>query len=175
MGYSKSLRALTRVQNFLKEMIEEQGERRLVWFHDDPSKLSFWIREGIKVAQQHAFDKNKKPVEPYISYARLLMKYKIRIGRNQVIAEPREVTPLDTVRESLNNKMVLPGIEDEYGLVGAAITHGADEMFFPDATEETCNLVALHNWTSKNGYSIIPSEEGITLTRRDVGDIAWKA
>lgn len=172
MGYSKSLRALQRVRNYLDEMVSSEG--KLTWLHSDPPKLSFWIREGIQVARRHALDKDKKPVEPYAAYARLLSKYVIRMEGNKVIADPRDVIPMETVRESLN-KMVLHGVNDEFSIMGAAIMHKAEELFFPDATDETCDLAALYNWTSKNGYNIIPSEDGITLTRRDVGDIAWKA
>jgi hypothetical protein len=92
----------------------------------------------------------------------------------KVIAEPRDIMPLDTIRAGMG-RMVLHDLSDVLEVVGAALMHKAPEMFFPDADDFTPEeLSQLYAWASKNEYFIIPSDDGVTLTQNDPGDLAWK-
>lgn len=171
MGYSKSPRTIQRVKNHLDQMVASTD--RLEWPDKNPAKLSYWIRDGINAAKRFAVDSERKPVEPYASYARLATKYIIKLGDGKVVAELRDVIPLP-IETTGTGKMVLNDLLSEFELVGAAAQHQAPEMFFPDADEESCNMELLHNWCSNNGYFIVANSSGITLTKADPGELAWK-
>lgn len=169
MGYSKSTRAVQRVKKFLDEMLQNDGQ--LEWPNADPSKLAYQINDGIHAAKANALNKEKNPVEPFATYSRLKSKFIIRVAAGKVIAEPRDVIPLDTIVSGMS-RLTLHNLSDVLEIVGAAIKHNAPEMFFPDA-DEFADLPQLYTWAVRNGYFIIPSDDGITLTKTDPGDIAW--
>jgi hypothetical protein len=172
MGYSHSTRAVQRVKNHLDEML--RSDKKLEWADPDPTRLAYRINDGIAAARHNAFDRDKRPIEPYVTYARLKAKFIIKIEGTKVVAEPRDVMPLEIVRAGMG-KMVVNEVQDVLEVVGAAIMHKAPEMFFPDADalDEREDLPQLYAWASKNGYYIIPSEDGVTLTQNDPGEIAW--
>lgn len=170
MGYSKSLRTIQRVKNHLDQMVA--SSERLEWPTTNPSKLSYWIRDGVNASRRYAVDSERRPVEPYASYARLGTKYIIKLDEGKVVAELRDVIPLPIEATGMG-KMVLNELATEFELVGAATQHQAPEMFFPDASEDTCNMFLLHNWCQHNAYFIVSNASGITLTKTDPGDIAW--
>jgi hypothetical protein len=171
MGYSTSPRAVQRVKNHLDEMLN--SDTKLEWADENPSKLAYRINDAFHAARHLAFNRDKKPVEPYVTYARLKAKFIIRVDAGKVIAEPRDIMPLDTVRAGMA-RMVLHDVSDVLEVVGAAITHKAPEMFFPDADLTNEELPQLYAWASKNSYFVIPSDDGVLLTQNDPGDIAWK-
>jgi hypothetical protein len=171
MGYSTSVRAVHRVKNHLDEML--RSETQLEWADENPAKLAYRLNDAFHAARHNAFNREKQPIEPYVSYARLPAKFIIRIGNGKVIAEPRDIMPLDTIRAGLA-RMVLHELSDVLEVVGAAIKHKAPEMFFPDADLTSEELPQLYAWASKNSYFIIPSDDGVLLTQNDPGDIAWK-
>jgi hypothetical protein len=172
MGYSKSPRAVFKVRNHLNEMV--QSETKLEWADENPTKLAYRINDGFAAAKHLAFDREGKPVEPFATYARLKAKFIIKIEGKKVIAEPRDIMPLDTIRAGMA-RMVLHDLSDVLEVVGAALMHKAPEMFFPDADDFTPEeLSQLYAWASKNEYFIIPSDDGVTLTQNDPGDLAWK-
>lgn len=170
MGYSNSPRAVQKVRKYLDEMLKEDAQ--IEWLDSNPAKLAYRINDGLHAAKVNAVDRDKRPVEPYASYSRLKAKFIIRVGEGRVIAEPRDVVPLQTVRAGMS-RVTLHELSDVMELVGAAVKHKAPEMFFPDADPEQVNLSQLYAWASRNGYFIIPSDDGITLTQNDPGDIAW--
>jgi hypothetical protein len=168
MGFSKSPRAVQRVKNYLEDML--RSDTQIEWVSTDPSKLAYQLHDGLAAARHLAVDRDKKPVEPYATYSRLKAKFILRIAVGKVIAEPRDIVPIESVRAGMN-RMVLHELSDVLEIVGAAIAHKALEMFFPDATDT--NLPQLYAWAMRNGYFIIPSDDGLTLTQNDPGDIAW--
>lgn len=168
MGYSTSIRAFNRVRNYLDEM--RGNTARLSWRVPDPGKTAYQIREGIKVAKLRT---REKPDE-FRDYASLASKYIIRSGEGEVIAEPRDLVPEITPSQAISSRMTLPNLESNLEIVGAVITHKIADMFFPDADSSDENLVSIYSWSSKNGYHIIKSDVGITLTKNEPGDIEWK-
>lgn len=156
MGYSKSLNAIERVKKHLDQMVRATG--KVTWtVREDAWQLGYYIREALYVAE----------IKRVKEYAELKAKFKIRVDGNKVIAEPRSFTAvqsLDTIQ--------LENITDTLEIIGAALHHDAQRMHFPNAQE--INLKHLYDWCSKHGYNIIPSSAGVTITKEDVGDIAWK-
>jgi hypothetical protein len=151
MGYSKNTRAAQRVANHLNEMIAVDGRKTITWQDEDAARRSYQIREAMSLP----------------AYRHLKIKYIIRTRGNKIIAEPRALDPLPTQLGT----MTLYEVSDVLEIIGAALQHKANELFFPDARD--VDFPKLYNWTSRNGYFIIPSDEGVTLTKADPGDIAW--
>lgn len=170
MGYSKSTRAVQRVKKYLDEMLREDAQ--IEWVSDNPSKLAYQLNDGLHAARHNAVDRDKRPVEPYATYSHLKAKFILRVGPGKVIAEPRDVVPLQTLRVGMS-RLTLHELSDNLEIVGAAIKHKAPEMFFPDADEKSVDLPQLYAWAVRNDYFIIPSDDGITLTQTDPGDLAW--
>lgn len=170
MGYSRSKKTVQRVENHLKQMASSTVELR--WTHHDPVRLAYWIRDAIKASKHHALDATQRPVEPYATYSNLETKYVLRTTGNLVIAEPRDRIPL-AIEQAGMGKMVVTEAHDALEIVGAAVMHNADEMFFPDASENL-DLNLINNWASKNGYFIVVNSEGVTMLKRDPGELAWR-
>lgn len=169
MGYSKHVRAVERVKPILERLVRAQS--RVEWESANPADDAYKIREGIYSASTRAL-LNGQPNEPYYSFSQLQQKYVFRTAANRVIAELRDVVPVIALKEA-HSTMTLVGVRDEFEVVGAALTHEAHKMHFPDVNEESCDLWSLYEWTSKNGYYMVVGE-GVTLTRDDPGALAWK-
>lgn len=169
MAYSKSVKALNRVREYLDQMLASSSH--IQWQVDKPNELAFRIREGINVAKQRAKDVDSPNRNTFIQYAQLSAKFIVRVGVGVVIAEPRDIM-LETPKEAIS-KQVLPGLSSDMEIVGAAIIHKTPVMFFPDATTESDELNVIHTWAKKHDYFLVSSEEGLTLTKTDPGEIAW--
>ena len=169
MGYSTSIRAVKKMENYLIQMVNTN--ERITWISDDPSQLSYRILNAFHAAKYNALNSKKEPIEPYVTYARLKQKFTIRIGKGLVIADPTDVIAFEPVRQGLN-RITIPKLTSYLEIVGAAFTHKAAEMFFPDAIDED-ELPLIYAWGSKHGYYLIPSDDGLTLTQTDPGDLAW--
>lgn len=170
MAYSKSVKALNRVKEYLDQMLASSSQ--IQWQVANPTETAFRIREGINVAKQRARDGDSPFRVTYGQYAQLSAKFIIRAGIGVVIAEPRDVM-LETPKEAIS-KQVLPGLSSDMEIVGAAIVHKTPVMFFPDATESSDDLYVIYAWAQKHDYFLVSSEDGLTLTKTDPGEIAWQ-
>jgi len=170
VGYSKHIRAVKRVQPLLDQLLEATSN--IEWPSENPVADAYAMREGIYAASIRQLSPDGEPNEPYYSYARLSAKYTFRTAANKVIAELRDVVPIIALQKA-HATMTIRDVEDEMGVVGAAILHKASRMFFPDATPETTDLVAVYQWACQNEYYIVASHEGITLTKENPGELAW--
>jgi hypothetical protein len=168
MAYSKSVKALNRVKENLDQMLASSSQ--ITWQADNPTELAFRIREGINVAKVRAREEGPNR-NVFIAYAQLSAKFIVRVGAGIVIAEPRDIM-LETPKEAIS-KQVLPGLSSDMEIVGAAIMHKTPVMFFPDATDEPGDLNVIYAWAQKHSYFLVSSEEGLTLTKTDPGEIAW--
>src|SRR5678815_4288252 len=86
MAYSKHKNAIRRVQSFLDQMVA--ANNKIEFLSDDPRRLSHILFEGINTSKHFASD------EPYASYSKLGAKFKIRLKKDHVLCEPREVSLL---------------------------------------------------------------------------------
>lgn len=155
MAYSKSKKAVRRVQNYLEQMVK--AETNIEFPASEPSKLAYYIRDGIKAARNFP---------EVIAYARLSSKYIIKSGPGKVICELRDV--LELTRNNIRSQVSIPDIVDALGIIGAAITHKADVMIFPDASLDAIpNITPLEKWAEKNDYKLIIGLGHITLEKKD--------
>lgn len=160
MGYSKSKKAVRRVTNYLEQMV--RAETNIEFASNEPVKLAYYIRDGIKAARNFP---------EVINYARLSSKYVIKSGPGKVICELRDV--LELTKNNIRSQVSIPDVVDAIGIIGAAITHKADEMIFPDASMDTVpNIIPLKKWAEKNDYNLIIALDHITLEKKDGVDSA---
>ena len=169
MGYSTSIRAVKKMENYLTQMVN--SSEKITWVTDDPSQLAYRILNAFHAAKYNALNSRKEPVEPYASYARLKSKFTIKTGKGTVIAEPTEIIPFEAIKHGLN-RITIPNLSTHLEVIGAALAHKAPEMFFPNVVDED-ELPLIYVWGSKHGYYLIPSDDGLTLTQTDPGELAW--
>ncbi len=169
MGYGTSKKTIQKVQLFLDQMVA--ADENIVWTDKEPNKLAYKLHAGIYVARHFfAFDENKKSIEPYHTYAHLEEKYIIRVGSGTVTAELRIAIPI-LATQTIG--MRFDGLSSMLQVVGAVIKHKAPEMYFPSADLTPDEIIRIYTWASKNEYYIIKGD-GITITRKDPGELAWK-
>lgn len=171
MGYSKSKRAVRKVEPYLVQMVDAQGE--IQFPAEEPSDFAYRLREGIYAAKENALDQQKNPVQPFAQYASLNAKYLIRVKGPMVVCEPRDIVPIARLRVTLGH-VNIPEVHDTLGIIGAAITHKAPVMIFPDAKSELIEPRKVYTWAQTNGYFLVLSDAHLTLTKEDPGALAWK-
>ena len=169
MGYSKSIRAVRRVEPILKQLVVAQGN--LEFPSSNSGEDAYYIRDGIKASAHHAIRDNE-PNEPYYSYSQLNVKYVFKAAAGKVVAALRDVVTVRALA-SAHASMSVPDVDDDLSIIGAAITHRAPRMYFPDAGAESVDLHSVYNWARENNYHIVVGD-GITLTQDDPGKLAWK-
>lgn len=158
MGYSKNIKMIERVRPLLDQMLN--AKTNLVWPSRNAHMLGYQIREALTLAK-----KNK--VEPYDA---LKDKFVIRNKGDHILAELRLV---EVSIEAVLSKVTLEGLVSLMEIVGGAINHRADEMYFPSADLEPEEIEKLFIWAQKNEYFLIAAETGVTLTKNDPGEAKW--
>jgi len=161
MGYTLNPESIARVKSYLDQMVASDED---IEWHSDNAQLAYALRNGINAAIRFNIGE----------YARLKSKYVLRQRSGKVVAELRDRLP--GIMRAINElKMTIKEIETETAIVGAMIENSARmEVYFPDAILSDEQLKDLYAFTSTSGYSIINhKEEGVTVTKKDVGDIAW--
>lgn len=171
MGYSKSKRAVRKVEPYLVQMVDAQGE--IQFPAEEPSDFAYRLREGISASKEHALDQNKNPIEPFARYASLQAKYLIRVKGSMVVCEPRDIVPVARLRATLGH-VNIPDVHDTLGIIGAAITHKAPVMIFPDYKSDIVDPRRIHAWAQSNGYFLVLSDAHLTLTKENPGELAWQ-
>lgn len=165
MGYYYSKAAIFKVQGFLDEMLKSDGD--ITWTvadHVEPNRVAYAIRQGIKSAGYYKFEE----------YAHLGDRFIIRSKPGQVIAELRSRFDVVVSRTAVD-KLTIKEANNLNSLVGAAIKHKADEMYFPNILNPNEELLnQLYLWSSEQGYKIVLNETGVTLTKKDIGELEWK-
>lgn len=167
MGYNRTKKSIERVRPFLDQLVV--GTTNLEWASNNPTKLAYYIREGVKASTAFAISEG----EPYLSYSQLAAKYILRTTDTRVIADLRTVLP-DVVVKAAHSNMNIMGVTNVLEAIGAAIKHGASKMSFPDMNAEDISeedLIKLFNWCQANGYYIVLGDV-LSLTKDDPG-VAW--
>jgi len=135
----------------------------LTWPTKDAHMLGYHLREAMTLAKRIG----KAP------YDTLKEKFTIRNRGDRVVAELKIVETVQALQQ-LMSKMELPEVHTVVEIVGAAISHGAGQMYFPDAALTEDDAEELYNWASKHGYHLVVAEIGVTITKDDPGEAAWK-
>lgn len=170
MGYSKSIRALRRVQPHLELLA--RSEKNIEIPSDDPTKLSRWIFEGInyckaKLDDPTTSDDLKLELKKYAS---LRSKYIIKIKKSTVYCELRDgptFLPANT-REAIGHTfMQANAISSSLEVIGFMIEHNGNDIQFPDYYDWD-DLESVYNFASSKGYYLISqreSKQGIMVTQ----------
>lgn len=163
MSYSKTSRAVIRVQQVLDDLLFVDGPRE--WPSKDAHRLAYHIREALSASQR---------LPEFRKYAPLKEKFIIRAKNGAVLAEPR-VRAVYEGMEFAIGKIKLDDVTTVEEVVGAITKHKIEEIHFPHfPTEPEDELTTLFRATEKlNLYIINHYVEGITVTRRNPGEMRW--
>jgi hypothetical protein len=170
VGYTKSKRAIKHVEIYLQQLVVAKGS--VEFPVDDASKFAYYLREAFKVAKLFAKDEAGNLVQPFADYAALHARFIVRVKGNTVVCEPRDDVTIPTLREQFT-QINIPDVKDTLGIIGAAIKHKASTMVFPHASKETIDAGRVFHWASNNEYFLVVSENHVTLTKIDPGELAW--
>lgn len=167
MGYSATKNAIDKVANHLKEMM--MADEEIVWLTDDPNNLRYLLFQAFASGEAFAAEG-----EPFATIATLRSKFKIRCGKNRVIAEPRRTSPLASLRAQAQSKVVVKDVVDRAGIIAAIGLHKAAEIVFLDVSPEDLGLPGLHEIAKKYGYYMIPGSTTLTFSKNpDDEELAW--
>lgn len=158
MGYSKNLDRIERVRPLLDQMLK--AKTSLTWPSENAHMLGYHIREALTLAK-------KGKIAPYDT---LKDRFIIRNKGSHVVADPKDI---EISIESVMSKVTLEDLTSLMEIVGGALNHRADEMFFPSADLEADEVEKLYTWAQKNDYFLVVAETGVTLTRNDPGEAKW--
>lgn len=167
MGYHISENAYIRAQPFMDEMLKTSDD--IIWVVDNPDltpdKIAYQIRQGIATA---AFKGEE-------DYAGLAEKFMIKSRPGKVIAERRNKLVQGVYRQ-LAKQLNIPEANNLNSIVEQTIKHlDQEELYFPNILNPNTELLEeLYKWSSVKGFKIIRNKQGITLTKKDVGEIEWK-
>lgn len=164
MPYTRSRGAVQRVEPILRELLTATDD--VIYQSLEPQKLSYQLHEALKSAGIYP---------EYAHYSALRDKFTIRLRAGKVVAEikHRPLVALKVVTDP-HSKMTIPEVNTVLGIVGAAVTHKAGEIYFPDAKLDESNLLTLSGWATPAGYFIINNyDNGVTLTKTDPGVVSW--
>jgi hypothetical protein len=162
MGYSKSKNAIKRVEEYLKQLVENESQQE--FSSADSHALSHLIFEGIQASKEYA-----KEGSPYLEYSGLGAKFKIQTKPDRVICQPRNASIL--TRSSSLASVTIPGVSDPVGIIGAAIKHKSPIMIFPD---HNGSMPLIYNWASKHDYFLVRTKEGLVITKdENAREAAW--
>lgn len=126
--------------------------------------LGYHLREAMTLAKKLG----KSP------YDTLKDRFTIRNRGDRVVAELKNIETIQAL-QNLMSRMELPDVTGITEIVGAAIMHDqATEIYFPDAVLGVDEAKDLYGWTSVRGYHLVVAEVGVTLTKNDPGEAAWK-
>jgi len=161
MGYSRNVKAIDRVRPLLEQMLV--ARTNLMWPSKNAHMLGYHIREALTIAK-------KEKIEPF---DKLKERFVIRNKGDHVVAELKDIEELDTI-QSVMSRVTLEGLVTLMEIVGGAINHKADQMFFPSADLEDGEVEKLYIWAQKNSYFLIVADSGVTLSKSDPGEAKWE-
>ncbi len=168
MSYTRTPRAVTRVQQILEDLLRVDGARE--WLARDSGKLAYQVREAFAAAER---------IPEFRRFAILRERFVIRSRDGKVIAEPRVKSPFEAPVATVFGKVSLEGISTAQQAIGAVIKHNIEEIHLPDfpsmPPDDVSELQLLFKWTSTNEIYIVNHfGAGITLTRRrPVPELEW--
>lgn len=155
MAYTSSVNAILRVREHLDTLVNSKTS--FEWRVSNPQKFAYQLREAFKVARQYK--------EQYPHFANLSDRFIIRVTKNTVFAQMKEV--LDVQPIALG-KITIDNARSPMEVVGAALMHKAPIMHFPNASLDPNDVNKLQKWAEISEYScnIANDNNGIVLNKR---------
>ena len=167
MGYHLSENAFIRAQPFMDEMLKASDD--IIWVVDNPEitpdKVAYQIRQGIATAA----------AKGEADYASLAEKFVIKSRPGRVIAERRNKMLVGVYLQA-SKQLNIPEANSINSIVEQTIKNlDQEELYFPNILNANNDLLTeLYKWVSTKGFKIIRNKQGITLTKKEVGEIEWK-
>ena len=166
MGYTKNQAAIQKVEKFLTLMVET--DENLEWETADPSKLAYYIREGISVSG--LVFSNEPDNDRLKDFSKLKAKFILKVKGNKVIASLRSEIPLAVYSVKRLKSVHLPNIINLVGIIGAIATYivkeNKEQITLPNASLNKDEFEKLEKYlVSKdlnikvNGNEIVISKE----------------
>jgi hypothetical protein len=154
-GYSSSVKAILRVKEYLDVLVNARAS--FEWRVSNPHKFAYQLREGFKVARQFK--------DQYSLYAGLSEKFTIRVTKNTVFAQMKDVLDVQPIAAG---KITIADARTPMEVVGAAIMHSAPIMHFPNASLDPIDKKKLDAWAETSDYAcnIANGNDGIILNKK---------
>jgi hypothetical protein len=155
MAYSSSVKSILRVREQLDILVNAKSS--FEWRVSNPHKFAYYLREAFKVARQYK--------EQYPHYSVLSGKFIIRVRQSTVFAEMKEV--LDVQPVALG-KITIDNARTPMEVVGAALSHNAPIMHFPNASIDPHDVSKIQKWAEISEYScnIASDNNGLVLNKK---------
>lgn len=147
MGYTKNPNAINKVEKFLIMMVN--ANENLEWETTDPSKLAYYLREGIS-ASGTLNGKLISEDEQLKNFSELKSKFIIKVKANKVIAQLRTESPSAVMSVKKLRSVYLPNVSTLTEVVGAVakymVEEGKEQITIPssDLSEDEFDKVALY-------------------------------
>ena len=142
---------------------------------EDPTRLSYRIREAIVTARRHDDYKHYGRLQPFVKVCKrddeVIIKWKdidiLPDEERQLKREDVDTRPTDIEAEAL------------FDIIGTMIRNESkpmEEVNFPNVVLERDDMIQLFNWAEGKGWKMIDNEgAGLTLTKLDVDEeLLWK-
>lgn len=154
MGYSTTIDAIKRVENFLN-VLKNTDKSQIAWQSADPKRLTYMLHSGLHAAK----------VIGYEEYAHLKDIWRIRIRANLVIAIKKiEAQPVPQA------SLLIEGITDVYGIVTYLIANKPTEpVTFTNIELEEGEEIKLTTFCEKEDYlfSIVDNNIHVRKSEND--------
>lgn len=148
MGYNISIRAIKRVEPYLKALVESNAN--LNWVVPDAKRLAYYIHEGLVSAETLSI----KP------YDELRKKWKIRYNDRHANQET-VMAELIMAPESMPSRLQFAGITDTLDIIQTIIKHKHlnFELLFPNATSDPM----LEDYAKEKNLTIESADFGLLI------------
>lgn len=155
MAYTSSVNAINRVRVQLDILVNAKAS--FEWRVSNPQKFAYQLREAFKVANQYK--------EQYPQYKDLKDNFIIRVTRTGVFAQKKDVLDIQPVALG---KITIDSARTPMEVAGAAITHNAPIMYFPNASLDPVDVEKMRKWAEASDYSlnIDNNNAGVILNKK---------
>ncbi|KKM91107.1 hypothetical protein LCGC14_1231810 [marine sediment metagenome] len=164
MGYSKNPAVIEKVERFLTLMVN--ADESLEWETTEPSKLAYYLREGISAAL--AAYKSDAGNETLRDFSILKSKYIIKVKGSSVIAAMRNEIPLAVMSVKRMKSVYLPNITTLTEIVGAVakyiVEEGKEQITIPNSGLNEVEFGKLESYLKSKELKIEENGNELVIT-----------
>lgn len=166
MGYTKNPTAIDKVERFLLMMID--ANENLEWETTDPSKLAYYLREGISASGTLYKNLNHED-EKIRRFSELKSKFIIKVKENKVIASLRNEMPVAVMSVKKLRSVYLPNISTLTEVVGAVakymVEEGKEQITIPNSSLDSSEFGKLEAYLKSKKLKIEVNGSGIVISK----------
>lgn len=158
MPYTKHIRAITRVQSYLDELLLSRTS--IEYTTDDPITLRHYLYEATSYAKGHA-----NP--DIIKFAELRSKYVFKIKNGKLMCELRDQPfSANVISKAIGDIIVVHSPRDELDVIGFMIEHPkVERVQFPNLPNHDYDLETLETWCVNNKYKVEVLLSGVEVKK----------